>query len=64
MSDHFVSTTKENVAAPGHPASWRYRGRCSCGWRTHMSYFTTAAAETAVRRVHLTHITHQLSTVQ
>ena len=59
MSAHTVSSIRENIAAPDKTPHWRHRGRCSCGWATSMNYETPAAAETAVRRVHLTDLSNQ-----
>jgi len=59
VTTHTVCTFRVNIAAPDKTPHWRHRGRCSCGWATSMNYETPAAAETAVRRVHITDVSQR-----
>ena len=58
MSEHPVpyiySIVSERfaVALPVGSSEIRYRGRCTCGWTTHLAYSSPASALTAVRRTH------------
>ena len=53
MSDeHDVSVLREMRSVQGKEVP-RYRGLCSCTWRTYMHYSTPEAARTATRRIHL-----------
>jgi hypothetical protein len=46
--EHIVSAMTEKWAD-----NTRYRGRCSCGTQTHVTYTKAAMAKAALRRTHL-----------
>jgi len=52
--DHEISAMKERHREHGTAHDvLRWRGRCRCGAKSYMTYATTDAAKTALRRTHL-----------
>ena len=52
--DHVLTVSQERRKLSGSDKyTSRFRGRCSCGYQTHLHYSTPLAAKTALTRTHL-----------